>query len=339
MILWVQRECGKENKLLVRVEEAPAAEKWRDAERIALVWNQIRDLPEAPQCPNLVFLNLHVNKFLRKIPNGFFLHMPHLKILDLRDTSIRELPVSIGNLVQLHFLHLSRTRITSLPKEMAALRELQWLNMVDSYSGWKEGHTLEEGVTFEELESLKRLKVIGITVSKLAALQNLCDSPRLLHAMSELEELVIGNHQPILLPLLELRLSSLPKAKLVWRPTFPNTLLALKIEGCGAIDRLIKLEGEANGSGETVITIFPDLHTMVLRRLPKLKSLSDGERILNFPSLKTIKVEDCPKLTKLKLVADGLKEVECERSWWEQLNWGDERTKSFQHLYKPMYID
>ncbi|KAG6538890.1 hypothetical protein ZIOFF_004042 [Zingiber officinale] len=154
--------------------------------------------------------------------------------------------------------------------------------------------------------------------------------------MSELEELVIGNHQPILLPLLELRLSSLPKAKLVWRPTFPNTLLALKIEGCGAIDRLIKLEGEANGSGETVITIFPDLHTMVLRRLPKLKSLSDGERILNFPSLKTIKVEDCPKLTKLKLVADGLKEVECERSWWEQLNWGDERTKSFQHLYKPI---
>ncbi|KAG6534554.1 disease resistance protein RPS2-like [Zingiber officinale] len=406
MILWVQRECGKkENKWLVRdrerVGEAPAAEKWRDAERIALEWNQISDLPEAPQCPNLIFLNLQVNKFLRKIPNGFFLHMPHLKILDLRDTSIKELPVSIGNLMQLHFLHLSGTRITSLPKEMAALvnlkylslesmkylrtipdrlisglRELQWLIMVDSYSGWREGHTLEGGVSFEELESLKRLKVIGITVSTLVALQNLCDSPRLaplthwlhvegcpdltmfnipsmdfhaetmsrlgqiqLHAMSELEEVVIGNRQPILLPLQELRLSSLPKAKLVWRPTFPNTLLALKIEGCGAIDRLIKLEGEANGSGETVITIFPDLHTIVLRRLPELKSLSGGERILNFPSLKTIKVEDCPKLTKLMLVADGLKEIECERSWREQLNWGDERTKSFQHLYKPMYID
>ncbi|KAG6538889.1 hypothetical protein ZIOFF_004041 [Zingiber officinale] len=282
MILWVQRECGKENKLLVRVEEAPAAEKWRDAERIALVWNQIRDLPEAPQCPNLVFLNLHVNKFLRKIPNGFFLHMPHLKILDLRDTSIRELPVSIG---------------------------------------------CPDLTTF----NIPSMDFHAETMLRLIRIQ--------LHAMSELEELVIGNHQPILLPLLELRLSSLPKAKLVWRPTFPNTLLALKIEGCGAIDRLIKLEGEANGSGETVITIFPDLHTMVLRRLPKLKSLSDGERILNFPSLKTIKVEDCPKLTKLKLVADGLKEVECERSWWEQLNWGDERTKSFQHLYKPMYID
>ncbi|XP_042454428.1 disease resistance protein RPS2-like [Zingiber officinale] len=239
MILWVQRECGKkENKWLVRdrerVGEAPAAEKWRDAERIALDWNQISDLPEAPQCPNLIFLNLQVNKFLRKIPNGFFLHMPHLKILDLRDTSIKELP---------------------------------WLIMVDSYSGWREGHTLEGGVSFEELESLKRLKVIGITVSTLAALQNLCDSPRLaplthwlhiegcpdltmfnipsmdfhaetmsrlgqiqLHAMSELEEVVIGNRQPILLPLQELRLSSLPKAKLVWRPTFPNTLLALKIE-------------------------------------------------------------------------------------------------------------
>ncbi|XP_042454437.1 disease resistance protein RPS2-like isoform X2 [Zingiber officinale] len=401
MILWVQRECGKkENKWLVpdrdRVEEAPAAEKWRDAERIALVWNQIRDLPEAPQCPNMIFLNLHVNKFLRKIPNGFFLHMPHLKILDLQETSIEELPVSIGNLMQLHFLELSRTRITSLPKEMAALvnlkylslesmkylrtipdrlisglRELQWLNMVDSYSGWREG-----GVSFEELESLKRLKVIGITVSTLAALQNLCDSPRLaavthwlhiegcqdltmfnipstdfhaetmlrliriqLHAMSELEEVVIGNRQPILLPLQEFRLSSLPKAKLVWRATFPNALRELKIEDCGAIDRLIKLEGEANGGGETVITIFPDLHTMVLRRLPELKSLSDGERILNFPSLKTIKVEDCPKLMKLTLVADGLKEIECERSWWEQLNWGDERSKSFEHLYNPMYID
>ncbi|KAG6538886.1 hypothetical protein ZIOFF_004038 [Zingiber officinale] len=336
-----------------------------------------------------------------KIPNGFFLHMPLLRILDLQNTSIEELPVSIGNLVQLHFLELSRTRITSLPKEMAALvnlkylslafmkylriipdqlisslRELQWLIMMDSYSGWKEGQSCEGGVSFEELESLKRLKVIGMTVSTLAALQNLCDSPRLaplthwlhiegcpdltmfnipsmdfhaetmsslgqiqLHAMSELEEVVIGNRQPILLPLQDLQLSSLPKAKLVWRAMFPNTLRELKIEGCGAIDRLIKLEGEANGSGETVITIFPDLHTMVLRRLPELKSLSDGERILIFPSLKTIKVEDCPKLTKLMLVADGLKEIECERSWWEQLNWGDERTKSFQHLYKPMYID
>ncbi|KAG6538883.1 hypothetical protein ZIOFF_004035 [Zingiber officinale] len=171
MILWVQRECGKkENKWLVRdrerVEEAPAAEKWRDAERIALVWNQISDLPEAPQCPNLIFLNLQFNKFLRKIPNGFFLHMPLLRILDLQQTSIEELPVSIGNLVQLHFLELSRTRITSLPKEMAALvnlkylslafmkylriipdqlisslRELQWLIMMDSYSGWKEGQS------------------------------------------------------------------------------------------------------------------------------------------------------------------------------------------------------
>ncbi|XP_042397259.1 disease resistance protein RPS2-like isoform X1 [Zingiber officinale] len=344
MILWVQRECGKkENKWLVRdrerVEEAPAAEKWRDAERIALVWNQIRDLPEAPECPNLIFLNLHVNKFLRKIPNGFFLHMPHLKILDLRDTSIRELPVSIGNLVQLHYLSLCETRITSLPKEMAALvnlkylslesmkylrnipdrlisglRELQWLDMGDSYSGWREGQTWEGGVSFEEMESLKRLKFIGITVSTFAALQNLCDSPRLaafthwlhikgcpdlttfnlpsmnfhaetmprvihieLHAMSELEEVVIGNRKHILPSLQELRLSSLPKAKLVWRARFPNALCELEIEDCRALDRLIKLEEEANGSGERVITIFPHLHTMVLRRLPELKSLSDGE--------------------------------------------------------------
>ncbi|KAG6534547.1 hypothetical protein ZIOFF_008450 [Zingiber officinale] len=324
MILWVQRECGKkENKWLVRdrerVEEAPVAKKWRDAERIALVWNQIIDLPETPQCPDLIFLNLQVNKFLRKIPNGFFLHMPLLKILDLQETSIEELPVSIGNLVQLHYLNLCGTRITSLPKEMTALvnlkylslasmkylrlipdqlisslRELQWLIMMDSYTGWKEVQSCEGGVSFKELESSKRLKAIGITVSTLAALQNLCDSPRLtafthwlhikgcpnltsipsldfhaetmprvisiqLHAMSELEEVVIGNRQPILLPLQELRLSSLPKAKLVWRARFPNTLLALKIEDCRAIDRLIKLEGEANGSGETVITIFPDL--------------------------------------------------------------------------------
>ncbi|KAG6534541.1 hypothetical protein ZIOFF_008444 [Zingiber officinale] len=406
MILWVERECGKkENKWLVLdrelVEEAPVAEKWQAAERISLGGNKISDLPKAPQCPDLIFLDLQFNKLLNTIPNGFFLHMPHLKILDLRETPIEELPVSIGNLVQLHFLELSRTRITSLPKEMAALvnlrhltlssttslriipdqlisslRELQWLNMVDSYSGWREGHTLEGGVSFEELESLKRLKVIGITVSTLAALQNLCDSPRLaafthwlhiegcqdltmfnipsmdfhaetmprlariqLHAMSELEEVVIGNLQPILLPLQELRLSSLPKAKLVWRARFPNTLLALKIEDCRAIDRLIKLEGQGNGSGERVITIFPHLHTMVIRRLPELKSLSDGEQTLNFPSLKTIAVEDCPKLTMLTLVADGLKEIMCERSWWDQLNWGDERTKSFQHLYKPMYID
>ncbi|KAG6483265.1 hypothetical protein ZIOFF_059907 [Zingiber officinale] len=406
MILWMECDCGKkESKWLIgdrhSLAEAPGAEKWRVAERISLGWNNITLLPDEPQCPDLIYLHLRNNHPLKNIPNEFFSHMPCLRILDLQQTSIDELPPGIGNLSQLQLLDLSSTRIASLPREIQALvnlrylamssathlrsipsavipclHHLQWLNMYNSYSGWRVMGALQldgEGVLLNEVESLKKLKVLGITMSSVTTLRRFCESQRLtaavhwlqiegcggltsldipstyclgenmqnmvqirLHAMTDLEEVFIGGdlHACNALSGLEyLRLLALPKAKIIWKNRCLENLLELEIEDCNAIDRLMKVVTNATNSTET-ITIFPRLRKIVLRKLPELESLSDGDQVIAFPSLETMEVRNCPKLKKLTLAAENLTEIKCDREWQDELDWSDERTLSFQKLFE-----
>ncbi|WOL09022.1 hypothetical protein Cni_G17775 [Canna indica] len=197
MILWVSCECGeRENKWLV--QQDVEVEKWRVAERIASEGNRICALPDELACPHLVFLNLKYNILLKNIPNGLFCHMPCLKILDLQGTAIEALPAAVGKLVMLQFLNISNTKITSLPSELgdlvnlkyfamcstnclvsipdqviSKLQQLQWLDMQESYDGWRLEATEEGGVFFGELESLEKLKVLGITIRTVATLERL----------------------------------------------------------------------------------------------------------------------------------------------------------------------
>ncbi|KAG6483270.1 hypothetical protein ZIOFF_059912 [Zingiber officinale] len=98
----------KESKWMIGdrrgLTEAPGAEKWRVVERISLGCNNITVLPDEPQCPDLIYLSLRYNHPLKNIPNEFFSHIPCLRSLDLRNTSIEELPDGIGNLSQLQYL-------------------------------------------------------------------------------------------------------------------------------------------------------------------------------------------------------------------------------------------
>ncbi|WOL00405.1 disease resistance protein RPS2-like [Canna indica] len=399
MIKWVGRE-GRKDKIrcvedcAVTHVEACAAERL-----ISLGGNKTVALPKTPQYPHLLFFNAERRKFIKKMPNGFFNNMPRLRILQLRETAIQELPTGIGKLVHLQHLDLSYTCITSLPRELGGLvslkylalsgatcltnipdqvissfQELQWLDMYDSYSGWRVEPS-KEGVCFEELESLKRLKVLGITVSTVAALKRLCGSAKLaaslnslqikgcagmtcfgipstnyflsnnmpnllhirLHDISELEEVILGCHpedSTSLSNLETLQLSSLPKAKLVCKRSCLKKLSRLQIEDCNEISQLVEFEGEVRRPGIKTITLFPNLKRIVLRRLPKLTSLSAGKLMLAFPLLTTIKVESCPKLKKLVMVAKKMKVVNCKKSWWKQLDWDDDTTKSFHHLFR-----
>ncbi|KAG6483301.1 disease resistance protein RPS2-like [Zingiber officinale] len=406
MILWMECDCGKkESKWLTGeghcLAEAPGTEKWRIAERISLGWNNIALLPDEPRCPDLIYLNLRNNHPLKNIPDAFFSHMPCLRVLDLQQTFIEELPSGIGNLSQLRLLDLTGTRIASLPREIQALvnlrflgmpstthlrnipgdvihclHQLQLLDMYDSYSGWRVVGALQldgEGILLDEVESLKKLKFLGITMSSLTTLRRFCESQRLaeavyrlqiegcgglaslhipstyclgesmkqtirirLHAMPDLEEVIIGGDLHVLNALSclgNLELSALPKAKIIWKNRCLENLVELEIEDCNAIDRLMKLENNATHSTETII-VFPILTKIVLRKLPELESLSDGDQVIAFPSLQTMEVMNCPKLKKLTLVAENLTEIRCDREWWDELDWSDERTLSFQELFK-----
>lgn len=80
---------------------------------------------------------------------------------------------------------------------------------------------------------------------------------------------------------------------------------------------------------EDYLNAFPCLRVMSIRKLPKLRSIS--EESMSFPSLKKIAVIDCPKLKKLPLKAHNVAElptIYCYKEWWDALEWDDADTKS-----------
>ncbi|XP_073005000.1 disease resistance protein RPS2-like [Typha latifolia] len=207
MVLWITSEFGgKKTKLIVQagtgLKEAPRAEKWTEAEMISLMYNDIRELYEAPNSPHLRTLLLHQNPALEKICDGFFQFMPSLRILDISLTSISKLPSGIGSLACLQYLEFCATKITSLPRELGSLINLrslllsrtpiqtipsgviggllalEVLYMYKSYGDWKVGSS-DTGVEFQELESLRRLKALEITIKTVTALQKLSQSYQL----------------------------------------------------------------------------------------------------------------------------------------------------------------
>lgn len=92
--LWMASEQGTYKDLILvepimGLTEAPEPEKWQHSLVISLLDNKIQTLPEKPPvCSNLRTLMLQQNGSLKKIPTGFFMHMPLLRVLDLSFTGI-----------------------------------------------------------------------------------------------------------------------------------------------------------------------------------------------------------------------------------------------------------
>lgn len=202
--LWIASDSGDDDmKFLVQpsagLTEAPSLEKWERAHRISLMDNEITEVSEVPVCPHLSTLLLQWNSSLSKISRGFFQFMPVLKVLDLSYTSIREIPKSISYLFELRYLDLSGTKLSTLPKEMGSLANLRYLdlkrthylrtipreaisglsqlrvlNLYYSYVGWEvQDSRIENEIKFVELEKLRHLTTLGITVTELTALEKL----------------------------------------------------------------------------------------------------------------------------------------------------------------------
>ncbi|KAF8391882.1 hypothetical protein HHK36_022222 [Tetracentron sinense] len=196
LALWIASEYGRKmDKFLVQasvgLNEAPDVEKWKKTERISLMHNKIRKLTESPMCPKLLTLLLNGNQDLVGISDGFFKSMTRLRVLDLSWTKIREFPMEIVKLIELQDLNLSFTQIETVPEELNTLVKLKYLNLrcidnltaiplkvisrlprlqvlnlynvtfVNRKEGW-EGFW--GGASLGELECLKHLEVLGITI-------------------------------------------------------------------------------------------------------------------------------------------------------------------------------
>ncbi|KAG8502111.1 hypothetical protein CXB51_002153 [Gossypium anomalum] len=183
MALWIAGESEKEKffvKSGVQLKEQPKAKKWEEVTRISLMDNQIENLTEILECPNLQTLFLGGND-LKVIIDDFFNSLPMLRVLDLSSNmNLEELPVGIAKLVSLEHLDLSFTRIRKLPVELRTLVMLKYLNLEwtrdlemipqQLLSCFSKLQVLKmEGcgygclLVLEEMEHLKYLKVLTLT--------------------------------------------------------------------------------------------------------------------------------------------------------------------------------
>ncbi|CAO2146090.1 unnamed protein product [Urochloa humidicola] len=110
------------------LNSAPAAKEWKEATRISLMSNDIKEISLSPNCRSLTTLLIQNNPNLKRLSSGFFRFMPSLKVLDLSHTAITSLP-ECETLVALQHLNLSHTLIRILPEPLWLLKELRHLDL------------------------------------------------------------------------------------------------------------------------------------------------------------------------------------------------------------------
>uniref|UniRef100_A0A803MGN5 Disease resistance protein At4g27190-like leucine-rich repeats domain-containing protein n=1 Tax=Chenopodium quinoa TaxID=63459 RepID=A0A803MGN5_CHEQI len=109
----------------------PSGRRWTiDLDKASLVHNSLSEIQPGtiPMCPDLTTLLLQQNPFT-KLPDSFFVHMKALKVLNLSKTSIKRLPDSISELMNLRALLLEfckRLHFVPSVVKLTSLRELDF---------------------------------------------------------------------------------------------------------------------------------------------------------------------------------------------------------------------
>ncbi|CDY31091.1 BnaA08g26410D [Brassica napus] len=121
-----------EEKFIVKtgagLHQMPEVRDWNAVRRMSLAENEIQNIAGdvSPVCPNLTTLLLKDNKLVN-ISGDFFLSMPKLVVLDLSNNkNLTKLPEEVSKLVSLRFLDLSHTSLENLPVGLGKLIQLRY---------------------------------------------------------------------------------------------------------------------------------------------------------------------------------------------------------------------
>ncbi|KAL8116359.1 hypothetical protein AgCh_022745 [Apium graveolens] len=135
--------------------------------------SKLLEIPENFSFPDLKMIFL-LN--LDYIPPSFFERMPALEILDMSDTSIDKLPVSISKLIKLKELLLRRCELlTELPHEIGELVSLKVLDISGCRNlvGIPESINSLQSLSSVDLRDCKIMKNLPESIRKMRSLQNL----------------------------------------------------------------------------------------------------------------------------------------------------------------------
>ncbi|KAJ9692577.1 hypothetical protein PVL29_011568 [Vitis rotundifolia] len=321
MALWIACETGKDqDKFLVQARsgltEAPEVARWMGPKRISLIGNQIEKLTGSPNCPNLSTLFLGENS-LKMIADSFFQFMPNLRVLDLSSNTMTELPQGISNLVSLHYLNLSRTNIKELPIELKNLGKLKFLllaympqlssipeQLISSLSMLQvidmfrisERTVLKDGLLsddnealVQELESLKYLHDLGVSITSASAFKRLLSSDKLRSCISGVcLENFNGSSS--------LNLTSLSNVK---------HLRNLSISNCGSLEDLeIDWAWEGKETTESnylnsKVSSHNSFHSLSWLRVARCSRLKDLTWLVFAPNLKVLIIIHCDQMQEV----------------------------------------
>ncbi|XP_078166833.1 disease resistance protein RPS2-like [Carex rostrata] len=293
--LWLMRQ---ENNFLVQsgqnLESPPDIEQWNGPKRISLMSNDIKHVSFSPNCSNLETLLLQNNPNLTSLGPKFFKSMINLKVLDLSNTGIKELP-ECDPLCQLQYLNLSQTPITKLPRRFWVLKELRYLDLSltealeETYDNCSKllklrvlnlfrSHYGIRDVSNLNLDTLKELKFLGITICTEDVLKKL------------------KRTDPLVKPTHRLSLTNCPRMKSVHVTDFNQMehLQELYIESCPKLSELVMDQDDGGVSNLRVLTLqdLPNLDTILVKTLPHY-----------FRRLRELTIYECHKLENLNWVA------------------------------------
>ncbi|XP_037489944.1 uncharacterized protein LOC119368944 isoform X2 [Triticum dicoccoides] len=113
-------------------------------------------------------------------------------------------------------------------------------------------------------------------------------------------------------------------------------LTTIEILCCGDLREIFPLHFYRESQKEKAI-VFPNLKHIHLHELPKLQHICVLD--MNAPMLETVKIRGCWSLKRLPAVGDNTKlpKVDCEKDWWESLEWDGLEAKHHPSLYKPTH--
>nr|XP_043621713.1 disease resistance protein At4g27190-like [Erigeron canadensis] len=272
----------------------------------------IQSLPESVSALcNLRTLLLSFTQ-LKELPS--LTKLKELRVLDLSHSILRRLPHDIEKLTNLRRLDLSYTeKLKAFPS--GVIQKLSYLENFSMFrSKWK--WSSNRGVGFDEISSLSKLTSLGLSFEDRTSFIDYVRSKHWQNLQSY--HLGIGMLS-IFLPISKgTRSIEIQGYDLVYQETvieLPDNIQQLAFHSCHDITSLSKLTDKtnmenlaqcylSNCNGMEFITTtnncFPNLELLVLRKLPKLKAISNGIAASQiFTKLKSLQIHSCNNIKYL----------------------------------------
>ncbi|OVA10976.1 Disease resistance protein [Macleaya cordata] len=317
----------KKGKFLVQASNRPERDEWEKEEKISLINNGATELIGTPKCLNLSTLLLqHSN--VSTISDDFFPLMPRLRVLNMASYPVMKLPTSITSLSALEYLNLSYRKAFLRPHWLRRLVELKYLDlsytyqlhddiapgdiaclsklqMLDFYLSSFRDWEVERRPSLSELEILKHLNYLGITIGTDRALEKLVSSQKLQLCT---RRLYISNYEssnPFL---------ALSRPRLLSASLNLANMINLKELYMFKCHRLEELRISWVAEDEEEITLLTTLERLQIEEIPNLRIVWDEllpHHLFCSINLHYVEIVDCHALKDFTwlIYAKGLKEL------------------------------